>query len=328
MAWITATLDAADERDRRSPTPAAASCGGSTAPSTTAPSATCSASTSTSAGAVGMPDDTVGEAFDNLAAALNVSDALMEKYFAAADLILEQLYAPPARRAEAEARRTAAAASPTSSVKPADQPARRPRGGRTLARRAYRRPVEARKSTPARRCSTSRPTTGRSTTTRCGRCSRRCSCRRTSCCGSSATGRKPDDAVPRQRPRTRRAASYFLWSSMPDDGAVRSSPTRANCASPAVFEKQVRRMLADPKAQALTDKFAAQWLQLKKLPDARPSTEFFPTFTAAAAPGDARRGGDVLRQPAHRGPQRPRPARRRLHLRERRPRQALRHRRA
>jgi hypothetical protein len=38
-------------------------------------------------------------------------------------------------------------------------------------------------------------------------------------------------------------------------------------------------MLADPKAKALTDTFAEQWLQLKRLARARPSTEFFPTFT-------------------------------------------------
>jgi hypothetical protein len=40
-------------------------------------------------------------------------------------------------------------------------------------------------------------------------------------------------------------------------------------------------MLADPKARALADNFAAQWLQLRKLPAARPSTEFFPTLTPA-----------------------------------------------
>ncbi len=38
-------------------------------------------------------------------------------------------------------------------------------------------------------------------------------------------------------------------------------------------------MLADPKARVLTDGFAVQWLQLRKLWDARPSQEFFPTFT-------------------------------------------------
>jgi hypothetical protein len=47
-----------------------------------------------------------------------------------------------------------------------------------------------------------------------------------------------------------------------------------------VLEQQVRRMLADPKAKALTDRFAAQWFGLRHLEMARPSTEFFPTFNA------------------------------------------------
>lgn len=47
-----------------------------------------------------------------------------------------------------------------------------------------------------------------------------------------------------------------------------------------VLEQEVRRMLADPKARALTDNFAASWLELTKLPAARPSTEFFPDFSA------------------------------------------------
>ena len=50
-------------------------------------------------------------------------------------------------------------------------------------------------------------------------------------------------------------------------------------SDPKTLEAQVRRMLADPRARALTDQFGAQWLQIRKLSDARPSTEFFPTFT-------------------------------------------------
>jgi hypothetical protein len=45
-----------------------------------------------------------------------------------------------------------------------------------------------------------------------------------------------------------------------------------------VLEQETRRMLDDPRARALTDNFAANWLQIKKLPTARPSTEFFPEF--------------------------------------------------
>jgi Protein of unknown function (DUF1588)/Protein of unknown function (DUF1592)/Protein of unknown function (DUF1585)/Protein of unknown function (DUF1595)/Protein of unknown function (DUF1587)/F5/8 type C domain len=47
-----------------------------------------------------------------------------------------------------------------------------------------------------------------------------------------------------------------------------------------VLEQQVRRMLSDPRARSLTDTFAARWLQINKLPTARPSTEFFPEFNA------------------------------------------------
>jgi len=46
------------------------------------------------------------------------------------------------------------------------------------------------------------------------------------------------------------------------------------------LQAQIKRMLADPKAHALTENFAAQWLQIRRLPEARPSTDFFPTFTS------------------------------------------------
>lgn len=47
-----------------------------------------------------------------------------------------------------------------------------------------------------------------------------------------------------------------------------------------VLEQQVRRMLVDARARSLTDNFAVRWLQISKLPTARPSTEFFPEFNA------------------------------------------------
>jgi hypothetical protein len=72
--------------------------------------------------------------------------------------------------------------------------------------------------------------------------------------------------------------SYFLWSSMPDEELF-ALAEKGELSKPAVFESQVKRMLADVKAKALTDSFAEQWLQLKNLTRARPSREFFPTFT-------------------------------------------------
>jgi hypothetical protein len=51
-------------------------------------------------------------------------------------------------------------------------------------------------------------------------------------------------------------------------------------AAGTVLEQQVRRLLADPRAKSLTETFALHWLQIHKLPTARPSTEFFPEFHA------------------------------------------------
>src|SRR5215510_1205270 len=55
--------------------------------------------------------------------------------------------------------------------------------------------------------------------------------------------------------------SFFLWSSIPDDQLLNLA-TNGRLKDPAVLEQQVKRMLADPKAKALTDNFANQWLQL------------------------------------------------------------------
>jgi hypothetical protein len=69
--------------------------------------------------------------------------------------------------------------------------------------------------------------------------------------------------------------SYFLWSSMPDDQLF--SLAEANQLR-AQQEAQVRRMLNDPKARALTENFAAQWLHLAGLEKAVPDPKLFPDF--------------------------------------------------
>ncbi|HRI13309.1 MAG TPA: DUF1592 domain-containing protein [Verrucomicrobiota bacterium] len=69
--------------------------------------------------------------------------------------------------------------------------------------------------------------------------------------------------------------SYFLWSSMPDPELISlaaQGKLRRN------LEEQVRRMLKDPKAQALTDNFAGQWLQLRTLGIIDPDRTKFPAF--------------------------------------------------
>jgi cytochrome c551/c552 len=71
--------------------------------------------------------------------------------------------------------------------------------------------------------------------------------------------------------------SYFLWSSAPDDELI-TLASEAKLGDPAVLEQQVRRMLADPKAEALAANFAGQWLHLQNLKDAQPDAFQFPNF--------------------------------------------------
>jgi mono/diheme cytochrome c family protein len=65
--------------------------------------------------------------------------------------------------------------------------------------------------------------------------------------------------------------SFFLWSSIPDD-MLMADAVRGVLKDPAVLEKQVRRMLADPKADALVSNFAGQWLMLRELRNSRPDS--------------------------------------------------------
>ena len=67
--------------------------------------------------------------------------------------------------------------------------------------------------------------------------------------------------------------AFFLWSSLPDDELL-----AADLANPAVLAKQVRRMLADKKSEALVTNFANQWLQLRNLDAMTPDLRLFPDF--------------------------------------------------
>lgn len=75
--------------------------------------------------------------------------------------------------------------------------------------------------------------------------------------------------------------SYFLWSSMPDD-TLTDLAYQNRLHEPQVLKEQVTRMLADPKARALAENFAGQWLGVNKLKTTvQPDTRKFPQFTPA-----------------------------------------------
>jgi mono/diheme cytochrome c family protein len=71
--------------------------------------------------------------------------------------------------------------------------------------------------------------------------------------------------------------SFFLWSSVPDDELLNVAAQR-KLKNPLVLEREVRRMLADPRARALTENFAAQWLFLRNLQSVLPDQATFPNF--------------------------------------------------
>jgi mono/diheme cytochrome c family protein len=71
--------------------------------------------------------------------------------------------------------------------------------------------------------------------------------------------------------------SFFLWSSCPDDELL-DLAARGKLGAPAMLERQVRRMLADAKSQALVTSFADQWLQLRSLASITPDMRLFPDF--------------------------------------------------
>ena len=71
--------------------------------------------------------------------------------------------------------------------------------------------------------------------------------------------------------------SFFLWSSIPDDELLAAAEDGA-LSDPAVLERQVRRMLADPRAAALVDNFAGQWLHFRNLEGVYPDPLIFPDF--------------------------------------------------
>jgi mono/diheme cytochrome c family protein len=71
--------------------------------------------------------------------------------------------------------------------------------------------------------------------------------------------------------------SFFLWSRLPDDELLNVA-TQEKLKDPAIFEKQVRRLLADPKSKSLVNNFAFQWLKIRNIDEIDPDAFQFPNF--------------------------------------------------
>jgi mono/diheme cytochrome c family protein len=71
--------------------------------------------------------------------------------------------------------------------------------------------------------------------------------------------------------------SFFLWNSGPDDELLALAASNG-LSKPGVLDKQVRRMLVDPKASSLVTSFAMKWLNLTTLDSVQPDPKLFPAF--------------------------------------------------
>ena len=93
--------------------------------------------------------------------------------------------------------------------------------------------------------------------------------------------------------------SFFLWSSIPDDQLL-DLAISGRLQQPAVLAQQVRRMLADPRADALVTNFVGQWLFLRNLPSVLPDPRKDPDFDEGLRTGFRREtemlAGSILRE--------------------------------
>ncbi len=80
--------------------------------------------------------------------------------------------------------------------------------------------------------------------------------------------------------------SFFLWGSIPDEELLTLAREK-KLSKRATLDRQVHRMLADPRAEALSTRFAAQWLRLQDIEKVRPDVFWFPDYDQQL--GDAMR---------------------------------------
>jgi hypothetical protein len=68
--------------------------------------------------------------------------------------------------------------------------------------------------------------------------------------------------------------SFFVWGSVPDAELVKVA-MQGTLQTPAVFDRQLKRMLADERASAIATRFGSQWLRLQDVEKVRPDHHFY-----------------------------------------------------
>lgn len=244
---------------------------------------------------VGFPPDSTGSHFENVAAALQVPSTLLEKYFAAADTVLNRFFGelPEAQQKPSvwmsdgekaklkQQQKAFFAGLPVD----ADRAATRSFVGR-FVRKAWRRPVaeaELDRLLAVYDAATQRGDAARLALRRTLKPILvspdflfRIETDRTPAApaaGTEVAAARVSDVELATR------LSFFLWSTGPDDELL-ALAEKNQLSDAKTLEAQVRRMLADPRAKSLTENFFVRWLGANRVLQARPSTEFYPAFNA------------------------------------------------
>ena len=110
--------------------------------------------------------------------------------------------------------------------------------------------------------------------------------------------------------------SFFIWGSGPDQELLKVAG-QGTLRQPLVLEKQVKRMLADRRSEALATRFASQWLRLQDLVKLAPDYLQYPQYRPHAGRCAEARDRAAVRRHRPRRSSAPGIADRRLHLRER-----------
>ena len=227
---------------------------------------------------IGLPDDGL-RGFATFSGSLGMPPLLFEKYYAAAELALSRLVEPPAGAAPL----ARASWDAVFCAAPGTSPATRHEAARTIlqtmARRAYRRPVQpeelarllrlydtavqTRDFVPAVKLALKAMLVSPNFLYRL-----------------EQERAKPgsSDAYSIDSYELAVRLSYLLWSTMPDAELCTLSD-QGRLGDPAVLNAQVRRLLADRRSHAFTVGFFASWLQIDHLEKARPSQMYFPALT-------------------------------------------------
>lgn len=228
--------------------------------------------------AVSLPSDNE-RGFATYAGTLTMPPLLFEKFYAAADRALEAVV-EPAADAPASARR---AWDALFIARPGATPATKKEAARTIiqafARRAYRRPVQPEELSRLLKAfdaaSAMRDFVPAVKLVLKGILVSPNFLYRTE---ADRGPKNSSDGYPVTDHELAVRLSYLLWSTMPD-AELGDLADRGKLSEPSTLAAQVKRMLADPRAQALTSGFFTTWLQVDHLDRARPSQQNFPAFT-------------------------------------------------